>query len=114
MRKIIDPVLHESWTRGRALYREKCEQSLVVILKEFNPLITSSRIQGLPWAGSAPRNPKVIVMLMAMLDRNTCCGVAGLSSNGMVVDLTNEGFGKFEEFVDLHSEKIWAIMTRKF
>ena len=114
MRKYIDPLVHESWTRGRAAYREKCQQDLVPILQEFDPLITSTMIHGLPWAGSVPRNPKAVAQLMAVRDGSMCCGTANLSPHGWVLNKEGLDGTKFELFVNANGEKIWNIMTRKF
>jgi hypothetical protein len=113
-RKFIDPIVHESWTRGRASYREKCQQELVPILQQFDSLITSVMIHGLPWAGSSPRNEKAVATIMAIRDGNMCCGTVNLSPHGWVVSKLDPTPTKFEEFVGLNSEKIWAIMTRIF
>ena len=115
-RKYIDPVVHESWTRGRAAYREKCQKDLVPILQEFDPTIIATMIHGKPWASSAPRDERAVSSIWAIRDGSMCCGTAKLSPHGWVVGKQKDTgeLTKFEEFISLNSEKIWAIMTRKF
>jgi len=115
-RKVIDPKVNESWTRGRAAYREKCARELLTIIKPYDESITSVMIWGLPWAGSAPRNELACVQIMAMRDGGMCCGLVNLSKDGHVLHNIASGPTKFSLFMgeETINLKVWNILTKMF
>lgn len=116
-RKLIDPKKCESWTRGRAAYREKCEKELLKILSKHYPQTFSIRVVGLPWAGSATMPDDAVAKIIVMQSENSASFMLYLDNVGNLVKLLaarQEEKERMAEVISSEGDRIWEILTRIF